>query len=143
VIVVPFTFSAGVLKAVGKTSRDGKPVEACTLELQHADEAKSLKIVWDPKTSVRIAQVEIDCLDQNGNRDPNADNEISLTLSGPMRLLGIESGDAASHESYQAPNHHAYHGRIMAYLQSTGSGEGQLDVSSPGLKGDNCTMALK
>jgi beta-galactosidase/beta-glucuronidase len=143
--VIPFTytFTSGVLKAVGKVSRDGKPADACSFELQHSEQAESLNTVWVTKTPVRIAQVEIDCVDQNGNRDPNAANEISLTMSGPMRLLGIENGDPASHESYQAPTHHAFHGRMLIYLKSTGSGDGQLTVSSPGLQDDHCTILLK
>ena len=139
-LVWPLVFNSGKLTAIGSDSRDGRLTEVCRFDLAHANTARALSIDADrTKLSVGgdggVAQVEVQCVDENGNRDADAAPEIAAQMTGPVRILGIENGDASSHESYQAPHHHAYRGRMLIYLETTGAvGRARLGVSSAGLK---------
>jgi beta-galactosidase len=152
-VVWQIAFDSGTLKAVGKMVRNGSATEVCSCEITHADSATGLKIVPDTTTLEttddrlglkNVAQIEVDCVDSAGNRDLTADNEITVTTTGPVKILGIESGDPTSHENYQAPRRMAYRGRILVYLQSTnGTGPADFSVSADGLKGDEVGLSVR
>jgi len=42
-------------------------------------------------------------------------------ITGPGRLLAIESGDVNSTEIPQSPTHKAFHGRMLAYIETHGA----------------------
>jgi beta-galactosidase len=85
--------------------------------------------------SKETAHIEIYVKDKNGNRVLEANNEITIDISGPAKLLGLESGDVSSHEDYRAKKRKAFNGRLLAYIQSTGDvGAVKVTISSPGLK---------
>jgi len=72
---------------------------------------------------------------------PTADNEVVFQLSGPGRILGLDNGQADSHESYQGDRRKAYAGRALALVQSIGrSGEIRLTASSAFLAGASVTL---
>jgi hypothetical protein len=72
--------------------------------------------------------------DNNRNLVYNAANELTITLDGPARLLGLESGDLASHEDYKSNKRKVYNGKLLAYIQSNGKpGDVKITISSPGL----------
>ena len=72
---------------------------------------------------------------------PTADNEIVFSLSGPGRILGLDNGQADSHESYQSDRRKAFAGRALALVQSSGQpGEMRLTASSPSLTGASVTI---
>ena len=48
-----------------------------------------------------VAVVNVEVLDAKGRRVPDAMNEISFTLSGEGKILGVGNGDPASHEADQ------------------------------------------
>jgi beta-galactosidase len=82
-----------------------------------------------------VAHVEINLKDKDGNTVYLADNEVTINIDGPARLLGIESGDLNSHEDYKANKRKAYRGRLLAYVQSTGkAGDITITLTSPGLQ---------
>ena len=134
-------YSPGEL--VAKGYRRGKMVSQAVLRTAGAPH--SIRINTDRPTLVAaargLAQLEVTILDEAGNPVPTATDEISLTLSGPARLLGIESGDLASHEDYHARKHRAYQGRLLVYVQATGVGPIRVTLSAPGLR--SATAELK
>jgi len=82
-----------------------------------------------------LSQVEIQVTDDKGIPVYSAADEISVELTGPARLLGLESGSLSSHESYQSNKRNALHGRLLAYIQTTGKpGKIQVNISSKNLK---------
>jgi hypothetical protein len=83
-----------------------------------------------------VAHLTISVVDKNGVLVYDADNEITCKVTGPGRLLGLESGDNSSHESYILDHRKAFHGKLLAYIQSgrTG-GRIRVMVSAPGLEG--------
>ena len=66
---------------------------------------------------------------------PIADNLISFEIAGEGSLIGVDNGDPASHESFQAAERKAFNGLCLAIVKSTARpGEIQVTVTSPGLQ---------
>ncbi|GGF12421.1 hypothetical protein GCM10011383_24530 [Hymenobacter cavernae] len=82
-----------------------------------------------------LAQIEVMVVDKNGNPVNTATNEVTVAVEGPAKLLGIESGDLASHEDYKGTKRQAYRGRLLVYVQATGAGPVKVSLQSPGLSG--------
>jgi beta-galactosidase len=75
----------------------------------------------------------VEIVDQDGRVVPTADNEVVFELSGPGRILGLDNGQADSHESYQGDRRKAFAGRALALVQSNGRpGEMRLTASLTG-----------
>jgi hypothetical protein len=113
-------YQPGILKAIGKN--DGKAV--CEYVLQTAGPAK--KIVRKESTISRLLgikdtfQLEIFVVDEKDVLVPDAENEITLTVAGPARLLGFGNGDPACHDNETDAVHKVYQGRALAVIQSDG-----------------------
>jgi beta-galactosidase len=89
-----------------------------------------------------LAHIEVQLTDDAGNPLYDANNELLITIEGPAVLLGLESGDLASHEDYKANKRKAFNGKLLAYVQSTGkAGNVKITLSSPGLK--SSTVLIK
>ncbi|MDE5631385.1 MAG: glycoside hydrolase family 2, partial [Muribaculaceae bacterium] len=99
----------------------------------------SLRVTSDTDridTSSPIAHLTVEVLDEEGNVVKLADNEISCHVSGPARLLGLEGSNNSDMSDYTDNRHRAYHGRLLAYIESTGKEEPvTISFSSPLLKG--------
>lgn len=64
----------------------------------------------------RIAQVEVEALDQDKRLCTAASNMVHVSITGPGRLLGIENGDIADCDEYAAPRRRLYKGRLIVYV---------------------------
>lgn len=99
----------------------------------------SLRVTSDTDridTSSPIAHLTVEVLDEEGNVVKLADNEISCHVSGPARLLGLEGSNNSDMSDYTDNRHRAYHGRLLAYIESTGKEEPvTISFHSPLLKG--------
>jgi beta-galactosidase len=127
-------FAAGTLKAVGLNN--GRAV--ATHELRTAK--KPVKIVlaadrhtlspaWDD-----VVYVAARVVDEDGVLVPDASNLITFKLTGPGRVVAVDSADNNSHEPFQASARRAYQGLCFAMLKaSASSGRITLTASSPGL----------
>ena len=64
-----------------------------------------------------------------------SDDEITCRIAGPAQLLGLEASNNQDMTDYTDNHHRAFHGRILAYIQSTGKG-GEINIhfSAPWLK---------
>jgi len=126
-------YAAGELRATGY--RNGQAVSEATLKTAGAP--TTLQVLPDRTTLLAktrgLAQIEVRVVDQKGTLVPNAAPEVTVTLTGPARLLGIESGDHASHEAPAAPQHKAHQGRLLVYVQATGPGPIRVALAAPGL----------
>jgi beta-galactosidase len=73
-------------------------------------------------------------VDANGVLVPDASNLITFKVTGPGRLVAVDSADNSSHEPFQASARRAYQGLCFAMLRaSASSGRITLVASSPGL----------
>ncbi len=73
-----------------------------------------------------------------------SDDEITCQIEGPAKLLGLESGNNADMGNYRDNVQRVHNGRLMAYIETTGS-EGNVKVtfSSPWLKTAEVYLIVK
>ena len=81
-------------------------------------------------------------VDANGILCPNADNQITFTMTGPAQLAAVDNGNVASHEGYQTNQRKAYQGQCIAIVKAKSAGAGiTVKASAPGLTDGTVTMA--
>lgn len=90
-----------------------------------------------------LAQIVIQVVDKNGVPVMISDNEITCRIIGPGKLLGLEASNNQDMGDYTDNKQRAYHGRLLAYVQTTGK-QGELKVlfSSPWLKSVEATLKV-
>jgi beta-galactosidase len=135
-------FESGVLKAVGR--KDGNDV--AEFELKTAGAASGIELIPDTKNlradGKDICHLEIRVVDAQGVRVPDAEQEVTFEINGPVKLLGMGNGDLNSSEPYQGPTRKVFHGRGLAILESTRvAGEVTVKVSAPEIQ--PATFVLK
>jgi beta-galactosidase len=137
-------YQPGTLKAVG--TRDGQVV--LTVEQVTTGNPAAVRLTadrarintsWDD-----LCHVTVEIVDQQGRVVPTAADEVVFEISGAGRILGLDNGQAESHESYQGNRRRAFAGRALALVQSTGrAGEMKLTATAPSLKGASMTVSAR
>ncbi|MBO2007469.1 sugar-binding domain-containing protein [Hymenobacter negativus] len=126
-------YAAGELSAKGY--RSGKAVSE--MKLQTAGAPAAIQLKPDRSTllgkTCGLAQLEVTIVDEAGRPVLTATDEITVALTGPARLLGIENGDLANHDNPTTPQHRAHNGRLLVYVQATGPGTISVTLTAPGL----------
>jgi len=135
-------YASGILKAVG--INDDKAV--CQYVLQTAGTAKKIALKLDPAShypgTKDTFQFEVSVTDETGVLVPIADNEITLTIDGPARVIGFGNGNPASHDNETDATHRVYHGLALAVIQSDGpSGKISVKATSPDL--NDATVSIQ
>ena len=97
-----------------------------------------------------LAYIEVDVLDANGNPDTTATHNITFTLTGNGKILGVDNGDQATTRKYQqssvltsatSANINAYAGKALVIVRSTeDAGSFTVNIASSGLNGDSVTV---
>jgi beta-galactosidase len=96
---------------------------------------KAAKIELKPDRDVIQADgsdqafLETDILDANGTLVPDAANQVTYTLSGPGKIVGVDNGNPLSLESFKGSTRQAFNGKCLAIVQSTGT-EGMITVTA-------------
>jgi beta-galactosidase len=127
-------FATGTLEA--RASKGGTVV--ATDAVKTAGSAAGLELLVDRDTidadGRDLAFFEVDVVDGDGTLVPNAGNSIDFSIQGPGTIVGVDNGDATSHESYKDSKRSAFSGKAMVIVQSTGdAGEITLTATSSGL----------
>lgn len=87
-------------------------------------------------TDKATAHVTIEVVDEQGTIVKLGDNDVTCQIEGPARLLGLEGSNNGDMSDYTDNHHRAFHGRLLAYIQTTGEkGEIRVKLISPLLKG--------
>jgi beta-galactosidase len=137
-------YEAGTLKAVAK--KDGK--EVATDEVVTAGKPAKLELKAD-RAAINadgddLSYVTVRVLDKDGHICPNADHKISFNVSGPIKLVATDNGDPTNHESFQGPQHKAFHGLALAILRSQETaGKATLKATADGLEPASVDITLK
>jgi hypothetical protein len=136
-------FKPGKLLVVG--SKEGK--EAARFLIQTSGRSHTI-IATSDKTNLSIsndlAQITIQIVDQNGVEVMLADDEVTCSVSGPAHLLALESASNTDMTNYRGNFHRVYHGRMMAYLQTTGDpGDVEVTFSAPWLNSGKVTLSVE
>jgi hypothetical protein len=74
----------------------------------------------------------------------HSDDEVTCSISGPGKLLGLEAGNNSDMTDYTDNKQRVFHGKILAYIQATGkTGTINVEFTSPWLKPMSVTLEVK
>jgi len=91
-----------------------------------------------------LAHIVIQIVDEKGLPVMISDDEIRCDIEGPVRLLGLEAGNNSDMGNYRDNVQRAYHGRLLAYIQTTGTaGEATVKFTAPWLKPAEIKLQIK
>ena len=113
--------------------------EVATSYLKTAGASYAIRTTTDglqiPSGKKHVTHVEMNIVDTKGTLVYDAENEVTINIQGSAKLLGLESGNPISHEDYQSVKRKVFHGKLLAYIQSTGKpGKIKISITSPELK---------
>jgi beta-galactosidase len=133
-----------VLKAVG--TRDGNVVS--TMEIFTAGEPAAIGLSADQNVITAdgrdVVHVTVQILDDKGHIVPTADNDIAFEIQGEGKIIGVDNGNPASHESFQAGHRKAFNGLCLAIVQAKSKpGKIRLTARAEGLKEDSIEIEVK
>ncbi len=122
-------YQPGQLKAVGLDN--GQEVGGVTFAT--TDQPTAIRLTPDHTTITADGQdlsfVKVEVIDKNGAVQPNANEEISFTLTGPGTIAGLGNADMKSEEPYQGTQCRVFHGKALLVLRSTEQA-GNLSVTA-------------
>lgn len=134
-------YQPGTVKAVGY--KNGR--KTLTRIVETSDTSARISLAADRSTikadNRDVAVVRIELLDKKKRFVPTACDDLTLTVSGPVRMLGVGNGDPAYRATERPADSDArvyqvkaFNGLAQVLLQSTGeTGEASLTVSSGSL----------
>jgi len=136
-------FEAGKLSAVARISDKDK----ATCQLNTTGSAVRIAAKCDVNQlkgdRQDMANVFVTLCDEAGNTVYSADNEITCEITGPVRILGMEDSNPKNIEYYKDNKQHAFHGKLLVYLQSLDKpGKTVIKFSSPGLQSATIEMEV-
>ena len=115
-------YEPGTLKAVSR--KDGKVI--LTEEVRTAEQPAKIVLVPD-RPNIKadgsdLSFVTVKIVDKNGTVVPLADNLVKFQLSGEGALVGVDNASQISHESFKGNQRKAFHGMVLAIVQSQSRG---------------------
>lgn len=123
-------FEPGTLKAVAY--RGGTQV--ASEEVRTAGAPARIKLL--PDRSVIAADgddlsfVTVRIEDKNGNLCPEADNLVQFSVTGNGAIAGVDNGNAATEELFQADHRKAFNGLALLIVRSTPGKTGKIHVQA-------------
>jgi len=137
-------FEPGTLRAVSR--RNGK-IEL-TKEVRTAEPAAKIALIADRRMikadGVDLSFVTVQIVDKNGTVVPHADNVVNLDVKGVGFVAGLDNGNQISHEPFKTNRKKAFHGQLMALIQSKGQpGKILVRATSGGLAPTSIGIAVR
>lgn len=137
-------YQSGKLEVRG-LDKNGKVVSK--YEIQSSKQPYALEVLQTDKSISQnrgLAQVLIQVVDENGVPVMLADNEVTCTIEGPAKLLGLEASNNQDMTDYTDNVHRVFHGKILAYIEATGEkGTAKIKFSSPWLKSTEAIITIE
>ena len=137
-------YSPGVLKAVGVN--DGR--EVATSILKTAGVPVALRLTAD-RTEVHadnedLSFITVEALDKSGEPQPDANQEVSISVHGPGSIAAVGNGDGSNRESYRGNRIMLFHGRALVVLRtSTTPGTIQVNAEADGIRSAEVRVVSK
>ena len=128
-------FAAGTLEVTGMDAAGNKTCEHA-IRTSGRPYALTAKIEDNSIANGKkgLAQISIQVVDENGISALLSDDELTCTIKGPAKLIGLESGSNTDMTNYRDNVHRVFRGRILAYIQATGEpGEITVRFTAPWL----------
>lgn len=136
-------YEAGTLEAVAY--RGGR--ELARRQLTTAGEPAAIRLTPEGKaggsTRGDVTYVSIEVVDAQGNRVPNVETGLQLSITGPAELVGFGSANPFAVGGFQSTSTKTYDGRAQVILRGAGrTGRVRLEVGGQGLKAGVATLRL-
>lgn len=91
-----------------------------------------------------VAQILLQIVDADGHPVYLSDDEVTCRISGPAKLLGLESGNNSDMGNYNDNRQRVFRGHLIAYIQATGQeGNAEIKFSAPWLKEAGIELTFK
>ena len=88
-----------------------------------------------------MAFLTVRIVDQDGNLCPDADNQVTVKVTGAGSFKGICNGDATSTEVFTRPAMHAFHGELsVGIITAEKPGDIRVQLSARGLRPATLTL---
>jgi beta-galactosidase len=128
-------YQSGTLKAVGYKNGQVRQHK----EVHTTSEPYQIKLYADrheiDANTQDLAYITVQVEDIHGNIVPTANHRITITVEGEGLLAGVDNGNPASPEPFQANHVCAFHGLGLAVIKnSPRQGEIKVSMASPGLQ---------
>lgn len=143
IIVWDIPFSSGKLEVIGLN--DGNEASRFFIETSARPQAIKAK-AWKNQISKDrgVAQIEIQVVDEKGVPVILSDDEISCTIEGPVKLLGLEASNPRDMGDYKGNKLRVFQGKMIAYVEATGEpGIATVNFTSTWLKGAEVEIEIK
>jgi beta-galactosidase/beta-glucuronidase len=128
-------YAKGKLEIVGMNSEN---LPICRFSIQSSERPQALTAISDLTLINKnrgLAQVVVQVVDKDSIPVMISEDEITCTIDGPAKLLGLEASNNSDMSNYSVNVHRAYHGRLLAYIQATGNaGAITVKFTAPWLK---------
>ena len=138
------SYEPGYIEAVART--DGKIVARHKIET--TGKAVALKVIPDVETwkadGLDLQHINVFAVDSKGRQVPDADNELTFSVDGEARIVGVINGDITSNEMTVGNTRQLFNGTATVILRA-----GQhpskitLTTSAEGFKTVKTKMAIK
>ncbi len=134
-------YATGTLKAVGL--RGDRAVAESVLAT--AGNATALRVTAD-RTEVKadgqdLSFLVVEAVDADGRLQPNADQEVQFSISGPGVIAAVGNGDGQDDASYHGDRRKLFQGRALVVVRtSSESGPIIVKTASPGLSEGSVTI---
>jgi beta-galactosidase len=135
-------YEPGVLSAKGYNGK----YDVIISELKTAGKPVKIKLTADRKMikadGQDLSYITVEILDNNGVRNPVAENLINFSIEGPGTILSVGSSNPMGTESFKKPYRKAYQGRsLVAVKAEKAAGEIRLKAVSSGLESDEILIS--
>lgn len=129
-------------KISAKGYKNGK--EVAQFELKTSGKPSKILLLPDKQELTAdgqdLSHITIQLADENGGIVPDADQKITVEITGSGRLLGLDNGDLRK-ESYAGNSVKTYFGKALATVQASRTkGDIQIKISSDGLPASYVTL---
>ncbi len=90
-----------------------------------------------------VSVIPVSLVDSEGRPVTSHDLEITCTLKGPGKLLGLENASRDASENHRDNVATTHHGRLVAYVQATAdSGTFEIEFTAKGLESTSISMPI-
>jgi beta-galactosidase len=138
-------YAPGTLKAVAY--QGGKSI--ATTEVKTAGVPARVALVPD-RTAITadgddLSFVTVRVEDKDGNFCPTADNLVKFKLDGPANIAGVDNGNPATEEPFQADYRKAFNGLALLIVRSEHGKAGRVKITATadGLRPAEATVTTK
>ncbi|MBR6872811.1 MAG: DUF4982 domain-containing protein [Ruminococcus sp.] len=126
-------YKEGVIRADGY---DEKGMPVVVAQAKSFGDTARFNLTSDRKAlragSDMLAFVEISAVDNNGVTVANANDRVTVNVTGAGRLVGLDNGDSTDYEQYKGISRRLFSGKLLAIIAPTAeAGDIKITVTSP------------